>query len=250
VFCPRLRLLPVFAAAAALACPPWQPTAAADFSPAQVQSIESIVRDYLTKNPDVVIDILQAEKAKRDREADVKTAALIAEHQREIYENPQTPVGGNPHGKVSLVEFFDYRCPYCKQSQPSLEKLTLEDPELRLVYKEFPILGPASVTAAHAALAASRQGRYEAFHRAMMAARGSIADDTVFRVAKSVGLDIDRLKRDMAAPEIAAAIEANKKLAEALNIDGTPAFVIGNRVVPGEIDLAALKKLVADPAKN
>jgi protein-disulfide isomerase len=245
-----LRLLPVLAAAAALSCLPWRLPAAADFTPAQVQSIQSIVRDYLTKNPDVLIDILHAVKEKRDRDADLKTAAAIAEHRREIFENPRTPVGGNPHGKVSLVEFFDYRCPYCKQTQPSLEKLAIEDPELRLVYKEFPILGPASVMAARAALAASHQGKYDAFHRAMMAARGNIDDDAVSRVAKSVGLDIDRLKRDMAAPEIAAAIEANKKLAEALDIDGTPAFVIGDRVVPGEVDLAGLRKLVADPVKN
>jgi protein-disulfide isomerase len=235
---------------AAVAVLPWRPLAAADFTPAQVQAIQSIIDDYLTKNPDLLVGALQKAQAKLDRDADAKTASLIAERRHDIYDNPQTPVGGNPQGKVSLVEFFDYRCPYCKETQSSLEKLVAGDPELRLVYKEFPILGPVSTTAAHAALAAARQGKYEAFHRAMMAARGNITDDTVFEIAKSVGLDVARLKRDMAAPQIGEAIAANMKLADALNINGTPAFVIGERVVPGAVDMGELKKLVADPAKK
>jgi protein-disulfide isomerase len=242
-FLPRLCLT---LACAALAVLPWRPLAAADFTPAQVQAIQSIVHDYLTKNPDLVVGVLHAAEAKLDRDADAKTASLIADHRHEIYDNPQTPVGGNPQGKVTLVEFFDYRCPYCKESQPSLDKLIAEDRELRLVYKEFPILGPVSSTAARAALAAARQGKYEAFHRAMMEARGNITDDTVFQVARSVGLDVALLKHDMATPEIKAAIEANMKLADALNINGTPAFVVGDRVVPGAVDMAGLQKLVGD----
>jgi protein-disulfide isomerase len=246
-FVPRSCLI---LACAALAVLPWRPLNAADFTPAQVQAIQSIIHDYLTKNPDLLVGALRAAEAKLDRDADAKTASLIAGHRHEIYDNPQTPVGGNPQGRVSLVEFFDYRCPYCKESQPSLEKLVAKDPELRLVYKEFPILGPVSVTAAHAALAAARQGKYEAFHRAMMEARGTITDDTVFRIAKSVGLDVAQLKHDMATPEIGAAIEANIKLADALDINGTPAFVIGDRVVPGAVDMAGLQKLVGDPGKK
>ncbi len=125
-----------------------------------------------------------------------------------------------------------------------------QDPKLRLVYKEFPILGPVSVTAAHAALAAKAQGKYDAFHAAMMAARGNITDDTVYQVAGSVGLDVAKLKRDMASPEIAQTIKANMKLADALDIHGTPAFIIGDKVVPGAVDLDALKTMVADARKN
>ena len=241
------RLL-VMLGCAALAL--WRPAGAAEFTPAQRQAIESIVRDYLTNNPEVLLGALQAAKAKLDRDADAKTAALIADHRQQIYDDPQTPVGGNPHGNVSLVEFFDYRCPYCKQTQPALEKLRARDPRLRLVYKELPILGRVSVTAAHAALAAERQGKYEAFHRAMMAARGNITDATVFQVARSVGLDLDRLERDMAAPEIDKAIASNIKLADALDINGTPAFVIGDRMIPGAVDLAGLQQLVGDPGKK
>jgi protein-disulfide isomerase len=227
----------------------WRATQAAEFTPAQVQAIQSIVHDYLTKNPDLLIGALHAAQAKADRDADAKTASLIADHRHEIYDDQQTPVGGNPQGKVTLVEFFDYRCPYCKETQPTLEKLEAGDPELRLVYKEFPILGPVSVTAAHAALAAARQGKYQAFHRALMDVHGNFSADTIFRVAQSVGLDVAQLKRDMAAPQIKEAIEANMKLADVLAINGTPAFVVGDRIVPGAVDMTSLKKLVADPAK-
>ena len=138
---------------------------------------------------------------------------------------------------MTIVEFFDYRCPYCKQVLPALQTLLKEDHKLRFVYKEMPVLGPASVTAAHAALAAQRQGKYEAFHTAMMATKGQITDETVYKVAGSVGLDVDRLKQDMSAPEIEQALKANLALADALNIRGTPGFIIGNHIVPGAIDL-------------
>jgi protein-disulfide isomerase len=244
-----LRLL-LTLGCAALALLPCQSTGAGEFTPAQRQAIETIVRDYLTNNPDALVGALRAAKAKLDRDADAKTAALIADHRHQIYDDPQTPVGGNPHGSVTLVEFFDYRCPYCKETQPALEKLVTEDPRLRLVYKELPILGPVSVTAAHAALAAERQGKYETFHRAMMAARGSITDKAVFQVARSVGLDVDRLERDMAAPEIGKAIASNIRLADALDVNGTPAFVIGDRMIPGAVDFAGLQQLIADRDKK
>jgi protein-disulfide isomerase len=243
-----VRALPTLAAAL-LVLLPWRPAAADGFTPKQRKAIEAIVNDYLTKNPDILVGALKKAEAELDRDADAKAAARIALNRRELYDDPETPVGGNPEGKVSLVEFFDYRCPYCKEMQPSIEKLAAADPGLRLVYKEFPILGPVSVTAAHAALAAERQGKYEAFHRAMMAARGNITDATVYAVAKSVGLDLAQLKHDMQSPEIGKEVAANLKLADAIEVSGTPAFVIGDRLIPGEIDAAALKKLVADPAK-
>ena len=134
--------------------------------------------------------------------------------------------------------------------QPSLETLLKEDHKLRFVYKEMPVLGAASVAAAHAALAAQRQGKYEAFHTAMMAAKGQITDDTVFTVASSVGLDIDRLKQDMKAPEIERAVKDNLALAEALNIRGTPGFIIGDHIVPGALALQALKEMIAEARKG
>ena len=161
-----------------------------------------------------------------------------------LFDDPDTPVGGNPEGNVSLVEFFDYRCPYCKQVEPALELLLRQDPQLRLVYKEFPVLGPASVTAAHAALAARKQNKYAAFHRAMMALKGQIDEEAVFAVANSVGLDVERLKHDMEAPDIDRILKANFSLADALDITGTPGFVIGDQIVPGAVGLDDLKQMI------
>ncbi len=222
------------------------PPQAAETTTPQRQQIEAVIHDYLLQHPDVLIAALRAAEDKLDRDNDAKASQTVVLHRQEIYDDPATPIGGNPQGTATIVEFFDYRCPYCKQVQPSLEALLKQDPKLRLVYKEFPILGPVSLTAAHAALAAQRQGKYDAFHAAMMAARGNITDDTVYQVAASVGLDVDRLKRDMASPEIARQLKDNLVLADTLNIHGTPAFIVGDRVVPGAVDLATLKTMVAD----
>jgi protein-disulfide isomerase len=245
----RFALLVLCGLAIVVRCGP--SAAAADLTaPPQRQQIEAIIHDYLMQHPDVLIAALRQVEDKLRQEDDIKSSRAVADHRRELFDDPSTPVGGNPHGDVAIVEFFDYRCPYCKQVQPSLESMVKEDSKLRLVYKEFPILGPVSVTAAHAALAARRQGKYDAFHQAMMEARGNITDDTVYRIAGSVGLDVDKLKVDMGSPEVAQAIKSNLKLAKALDINGTPAFVIGDEVVPGAADLDTLKSMVADLRKK
>ena len=223
---------------------------AAEIPAEQRQAIEGVIHDYLMKNPDVLIEALHGAEEKLNREADAKAANVLTTRRSEIFDDPATPVGGNPRGDVTIVEFFDYRCPYCKQVLPSLQTLLKEDRNLRFIYKEMPVLGPASVVAAHAALAAERQGKYEAFHVAMMGTKGQITDDTVYKVAGSVGLDIDRLKQDMAAPGIEQALKANLALADALNIRGTPGFIIGNHIVPGALDLSALKNMIADARKS
>jgi protein-disulfide isomerase len=201
-------------------------------------------------NPDVLIEALRGAEDKLNREADSKAVTVLSDRRNEVFDDPATPVGGNPQGDVTIVEFFDYRCPYCKQVLPSLQALLKEDHKLRFVYKEMPVLGPQSVTAAHAALAAQRQGKYEAFHNAMMATKGQITDETVYKVAGSVGLDVDRLKQDMSAPEIGQSLKANLALADALNIRGTPGFIIGTHIVPGAIDLDSLRTMIADARKG
>jgi protein-disulfide isomerase len=247
---PRLPILPLALAFALVAGIAPQISAAADFSPSQREAIEGIIRDYLMHNPDVLVEALRGAEDKLNREADAKAERVLAERRSEVFDDPATPVGGNPRGDVTIVEFFDYRCPYCKQVLPALQALLKEDGKLRFVYKEMPVLGPQSVVAAHAALAAQRQGKYEAFHTAMMAAKGQISDDTVYKVAGSVGLDVERLKQDMNEPEIAKTVKANLALASALNIHGTPGFVIGNQIVPGALDLETLKSMVADARKG
>jgi protein-disulfide isomerase len=233
-----------------LAALPLRPIAAAEIAPEQRQAIEAIIHDYLMQNPDVLIEALRTAEDKASRDADAKAAVVLKDRRGEVFDDPATPVGGNPQGDVTIVEFFDYRCPYCKQVQPALRQLLDQDRKLRFVYKEMPVLGAPSVTAAHAALAARLQGKYEHFHSAMMATKGQITDEVVYQVAGSVGLDVDRLKRDMGTPEIEQAVKANLALAKALDIHGTPGFVVGEHIVPGAIDLDALKDLVADARKG
>jgi protein-disulfide isomerase len=218
---------------------------AAEFTPEQKKAIEAIIRDYLSNNPEVLLDALQAGEDKLKSESKDKAAQALSARRRELLDDPETPVGGNPKGDVSVVEFFDYRCPYCKQVEPALEALLGQDKQLRFVYKEFPVLGADSITASRAALAARKQGKYDALHRALMSTKGQLDEATVLKVAQSAGLDGERLKRDMAAPEIDHALKANLQLAEALDIRGTPGFVIGDEIVPGAIDLETLKGLIA-----
>jgi protein-disulfide isomerase len=229
----------------AVAAVPLRLAGAAELAPEQRREIESIIHDYLLQHPEVLIEAMRAAEEKVKTEAGEKAQQALIARRGEIFDDPGTPVGGNPKGDVTLVEFFDYRCPYCKQVQPRLKELLAGDHQLRIAYKEFPILGSVSVAAARAALAAHRQNKYEAFHDAMMAASGQITEDAVYQVAGAVELDVDRLKRDMSSPQIDAVLKANHALAEALDITGTPGFVIGDQIVPGAIELSSLRDLVA-----
>jgi protein-disulfide isomerase len=237
-------------ACACIAAASPRPLEATEMTPEQRRAIEAIIHDYLMQNPDVLIEALREAEAKANIDAEAKAAQVLHDRRREIFDDPATPVGGNPQGDVAIVEFFDYRCPYCKQVQPAIQKLLDQDQKLRFVYKELPVLGPQSDMAAHAALAARLQGKYEPFHTLMMAAKGQISDEVVYRIAGSIGLDVDRLKRDMTDPEIDQALNANKSLANALDIRGTPGFIIGDRIIPGAVDLDALKNMVADARKQ
>jgi protein-disulfide isomerase len=175
-----------------------------------------------------------------------ETATLIASRRAEIFADPDSPVGGNPTGDVTIVEFFDYNCPYCRQVAPTLEEIERTDPNVRLIYKEFPILGPGSEFAARAALASRKQGKYIAFHGALMAHKGRIAEGATMEIAQAVGLDTERLKRDMEEPSIAAAIERNLSLAHALRVGATPTFVINDAILRGAADLEAFQVMIAE----
>ncbi|CAN7418215.1 DsbA family protein [Mesorhizobium sp. LjRoot246] len=202
------------------------------------------VHDYILAHPEVIMEALQSLDA-RQREADAKEAkAVLAAKADEVFRDPASPVGGNAQGNVTMTEFFDYNCPYCRQVAPIMAQATADDPQLRIVYKEFPILGPDSVFAAKAALAANKQGKYAEFHKALFDTKTRVSETIVLRVAADVGLDVSRLKTDMQQPEILAAIEQNVKLAQALKINGTPGFVVGDRIFPGATDLATIKSLI------
>lgn len=159
--------------------------------------------------------------------------AAVANKSAQLLNDPNTPVLGNPKGDVAVIEFFDYQCSYCKAIEPKLEKLVKDDANVKFIIKEFPILGPVSVVASKAALAAVKQGKYEAYHRAMMAYRGQLKEENVFAMAKDVGLDVERLKRDMDAPEVTTQIIDNMNLARALKISLTPGTIVGPHILSG-----------------
>jgi protein-disulfide isomerase len=226
--------------------------AAETVSPLDREAIEKIVHDYLIQHPEVLIEAMKSADDKLKADQAAETRAAVHAKQDELLHDPSTPTGGNPNGNVTIVEFFDYRCPYCKQVEPDIEALLKEDPKLRIVYKEFPILGPDSVTASRVALAALKQGadKYARFHSAMMNTKGQINEAVIMKVAADSGLDMARIKSDMKGPEIDAAIKRTYALADALNINGTPAILIGDTLTPGVVDLTGLRQLIADARKS
>jgi protein-disulfide isomerase len=243
---PRLCL--VFGALLVLLAPPASAADAVD--PARKAEVEQIIHDYFLAHPEFMIEVLRAAEAKIKDEKAEDAKGLISAKQNELLHDASAPVGGNPDGDVTIVEFFDYRCPYCKQVEPALETLIKEDGKIRVVYKEFPVLGPASVYASRIALAARKQGKYAAFHDAMMAKKGQITEEIVLAVAKAAGLDLDRAKADMNGPEVNEIIARNKALASALEIGGTPTFIIGNKLMPGAGDIDELRKMVESARKS
>lgn len=203
------------------------------------------VREAVRTNPEIVVEALQT---LQDRQASQERAAarnaLLAN--RDVLErDPNAPVGGNPQGDVTLVEFYDYRCPYCRQAHAAVRELIKADPNLRFVYKEFPILGPESLMAARAAIAARKSARFEAFHDALMNWRGQIDEPTIVKLATDVGINGDALRLEMRSPDIDEIIRANHALAQTLGINGTPAFVIGDTLVPGVASVDEMKALIA-----
>lgn len=216
--------------------------AAEDFSPAQKTAIEKIIRDYLVENPTVLRDALMALERKQQEEERAQASQSIRDNADELFRSERDHVAGNPEGGVTMVEFFDYNCQFCKRSLVDVLKLIDTQKDLRMVLKEFPILGPGSLHASRAAIASKKQGKYWQFHLAMMKHRGSIDEETVYRIAGEVGLDVERLKADMEGPDVAAVIGANHELANRLGIQGTPAFVVADQLIPGALGYEALRK--------
>ena len=252
----RLALILIAVAAAAVLAGGWFAMTAdaqrAQVSPPQMSTedveldaFEQRVREYLLKNPEVIMEALQIlQQRQRATEAE-NLKRTIAERSEEVLNDPAAPVGGNLAGDITLVEFFDYNCPYCRRVAPTVTELVEADPDLRVIYKEFPILGPGSQFAARAALASRRQGKYIPFHKALMQATEQVSEETVMEVARTVGLDTEQLRADMQDPAIQEAIARNLQLADALGITGTPSFIIGQEIVPGAVDLRTLQSMIA-----
>ena len=209
-------------------------------------AIGKIIREYLVEHPEVIEEAMQVLRERQKLAQRKRAGAAIVENGEALRAHPMSPVSGNAGGDVTVVEFFDYQCGYCKRSLRSVMDLLAADGQVRMVWKEFPILGPVSRFAARAAMAANRQGRYHEFHVAVMGARGKLTEDRVIRIATDIGLDVERLRRDMGDPAIEGYLNETAQLARKLGIRGTPAFVIGDTLVPGAADGARLKEIVAD----
>ena len=199
----------------------------------------AIIEDFIRKNPEVVRDALIALAARE--EAERKQAGLA-----KVRNDLGDPVMGNPNGKITLYEFSDYNCGYCKRVFQPIQQLLRDNPDVRLVIKEFPILSQSSFVAAKAAIAAQMQGKFSAYHIALMTYRGQITDDVVMRLAAQAGVNKKQLKLDMESRKTAAIIQRTREAATALEINGTPGLVIGNKVVPGAIGLNELIELIAE----
>ncbi len=212
------------------------------FTPSQRAEIVAILRHALAADPSILRDAAAALRA----DEGARQAAVVAQAKLELTRNAADPVAGDAAGSVTLVEFYDLRCPYCRRMLPVIAELLRRDPKLRLVYKDIPILGPPSVLGARAVLAAQRQGGYRRLHDAIMSAGSpNITPESLQAEAVAAGLDWPRLQRDMADPAITERIEANVTLAHRIGVEGTPAYVVGSRLLPGGVGIAELQAAVA-----
>ena len=227
-----------------------QSDAKTPLSPEQEKAVQGLIKQYILDNPEVIIEAVESLRKKQEALKAEQAKQALATQKAALYEDKDSPVGGNVNGDVTIVEFFDYQCPYCKRAHVALTEAAAKDGKIKIVYKEFPILTEESRIAALAALAARNQGKYLPLHNALMNAKDRLTADSIFVIAKTAGLDVERLKKDMQSPEIGRALERNFALADALNIRGTPAFIVGKEIVPGAIDVEAIRELVKKAREN
>jgi protein-disulfide isomerase len=220
------------------------------FSSSQRGEIEKIVKDYLLSHPEV-LEEMSAELSKRQAAAEAeKHQTAVKANADMIFNSPRGVIVGNRNGDVNFVEFFDYNCGYCKHAMADMLNLMKSDPKLRVVLKEFPVLGPSSVEAAQVAIAVRMQDpsgkKYLDFHQKLLSSRGQADKARALAAAKESGLDMAKLEKDMVSQEVKATLQENFKLAEAMGLNGTPSYVIGNQVVVGAVGMEGLAKKISE----
>ncbi len=223
---------------------------AQEFSKTQKGEIEKIIKDYLTANPEL-LEEMSAELQKRQAIAEAaKHKAAVEKNADAIFKSPRGVVIGNQNGDVNFVEFFDYNCGYCKKAMSDMLDLMKTDQKLRVVLKEFPVLGPGSMEAAQVAVAVRMQDptgkKYLDFHQKLLGGRGQADKARALAAAKEAGLDMAKLEKDLASPEVKATLEENFKIAEDMGLNGTPSYVIGKDVVIGAVGLEGLSKKISE----
>ncbi|MGO1120921.1 DsbA family protein [Rhodovibrionaceae bacterium A322] len=210
----------------------------------QAGPADEVIRSYLLKNPEVLIEAMQVLEARQNQvKEDLQKVALGQSHEA-LYGDASDPIIGSADGDIVVVEFFDYQCGYCKRVAPGLQQTIAQDGNIKVVMKEFPILGEASVIAARAALAAQKQDKYEEMHWALMNYRGRLNETVILALANDLALDVEKLKQDMIDPEVTAHLERVRQVAQKLQINGTPAFIIGEELVPGALSMESFRAKV------
>jgi len=224
------------------------PAQAQSFSSSQRTEIEKIIKDYLLAHPEVLQEAMAELEKKQQLAETEKARSAIKNHSDALFNSPRQVVLGNPQGDVTFVEFFDYNCGYCKRALSDMTTLLSNDPKLKVVLKEFPVLGPGSVEAAQVAVAVRMQDKtgkkYLDFHQKLLGGRGQVDKAKALAAAKDAGLDMARIEKDLKSDEVGKTLEESMKLAEALGLNGTPSYVIGNDVVIGAVGLAGLTQKI------
>ena len=223
------------------------PGFADEFTPAQKQELGSFIRDYLVNNPDVLREAIEALDKRDKATAEAERQKIVATEAGPLFSSKYQETIGNPKANATLVEFFDYNCHFCKGARPDIAKLMKDDPNLKLVLKDFPVLGPGSVEAAKVASAVRNQlpgDKFWAFHYKLLGTHGPVGKAEALAVAKELGLDMEKLAKDMESPEIKTGLDEVMRLADSLQINGTPTFVVGQDLVVGAVGYDQLKDKV------
>jgi protein-disulfide isomerase len=226
------------------------PSLADSFSPDQKKELESLIHSYLLEHPEVLREVASALDAKEKKTAEDQRGQVLTSSAEALFHDDLDAVVGNPKGDVTLVEFMDYNCGYCRKSFKEMQAILETDKNVRVVMKEFPIFGEGSEYAARAAMAAAKQGKYWALHQALFEFQGQVTPAVVDQVAKQVGLDVAKMKQDMKDPAIAANIGKTTELAQSMQFTGTPAFLIDQTVIPGYVTKDVLMAAIAGVRAN
>lgn len=225
-----------------------KPVSRSKSGPLSKADIEKIVRDYILAHPEVLMESVQGHREREQAEGQRRSRDAVASNRRGLYEDTLSPVTGPADATVTIVQFFDYKCGYCRRVLPVLTALLEKHKNVRMIYKELPILGDDSQFAARAALAAEKQGAYLRFHRELMNAGGAITPAVIEDTSKKLGLDAKRLRTDMNSMEVQTALMQNQQLAGAIGVQSTPSFVIGGELISGAMDLPQLEALISKGA--
>lgn len=236
----QIMTFALLAGTSALAIPAAQAQDGSDLNATQKEAVRSIIKEYLMKEPEIVIEAMEAYQIKKKTEEAAQTAEKISEYETQ-FQGDDFPVAGNENGDVTIVEFFDYNCGYCKRAFPDVQAVLEEDDNVRIVFVEMPILGPTSLTASQWALASKNQDKYFEYHTALMNFRGEKTEENLANLAAEVGLDVDQMKKDAESPEVLNKITESRRIATDIGVQGTPAFIIGGEFYPGYIGEDAMK---------